>query len=226
MNGRRLVFFALTCASLLAALVAPTLAQDHSKSDAAHSHRFDDPTKWSATFDDPERDKWQKPDQIIAALSLRPTDRVADIGAGTGYLAVRLARHLPAGTVYAVDVEQKMVDHLAERARANGIGNLRAVTGMATSPNLPEKVDVVVLLNVYHHISGRPNYFKRLQSWLMPGSRVAIVEFRPESPVGAPKHLRLSANQIATEMTAAGYLAAGSHDFLPYQNFMVFQAAN
>jgi FkbM family methyltransferase len=226
MHGRRLVFSALACASMLAAVVAPTLAEDHSKSGAAHSHRFDDPKKWSATFDDPERDKWQKPDQIIAALSLKPTDRVADIGAGTGYLAVRLARHLPAGTVYAVDVEQKMVDHLAERAKAHGIGNLQAVTGAATSANLPEKVDVVVLLNVYHHISGRPEYFKRLQSSLKPGSRVAIVEFRPESPIGAPKHLRLSAKQIETEMTAAGYRPAGLHDFLPYQNFMVFQAVN
>lgn len=226
MQGRKLVFAALACASMLAVSIAPAPAQDHHKSGAAHSQRFNDPKRWSTTFDDPERDKWQKPDQIIAALGLKPTDRVADIGAGTGYLAVRLARHLAAGTVYAVDIEREMVRHLAERAKANGIANLRAVTATATSANLPEKVDVAVLLNVYHHISGRPDYFKRLQSSMKPGGRVAIIEYRLDSPVGAPKHFRLAPSQIEAEMNAAGYRLAGSHDFLPYQNFLIFQAGN
>lgn len=208
---------------MLAALLvaAPLEAQDTHKP-GGHT-RFNDPKKWSATFDDPERDKWQMPDRVIAALSLRPTDVVADIGAGTGYMAVRLARHLKAGTVFAVDIEPNMVRHLAERAKASGIGNLRAITATATSPNLPESVDVVFLLNVYHHISERPAYFKRLRSSLKAGGRIAIVDFRPESPVGQPKQFRLSAKQIRTEMTAAGFQPAGSHDFLPYQNFLVFR---
>ncbi len=163
------------------------------------------------------------PDRIIAALALRPTDLVADIGAGTGYLAVRIARSLTSGTVFAVDIEPNMVQHLAERAKANGIANLRAVAATESSANLPEKVDVVILLDVYHHISARPDYFKRLQSSLKPGARVAIIDFRPESPVGAPKHLRLSAKQIETEMASAGYRLDASHGFLPYQNFLVFR---
>lgn len=197
----------------------PAQAQDAHKG----GHRFNDPKKWSATFDDPERDKWQMPERIIAALDLRPNDLVADIGAGTGYMAVRLARHLKGGTVFAVDLEPKMVQHLTARAKASGIANLRAIAATDTSPNLPERIDVVVLLNVYHHISQRQAYFKRLRSSLKPGGRVAIVDFRPESPVGAPKHLRLSVERITTEMTAAGYVPAGSHDFLPRQNFLVFQ---
>jgi cyclopropane fatty-acyl-phospholipid synthase-like methyltransferase len=203
--------------------VAPLHAQDVHKPGGGHQHRFDDPKKWSATFDDPERDKWQMPDRVIAALKLGPKDVVADIGAGTGYMAVRLARHLKAGTVFAVDLEPKMVQHLAERAKANGITNLRTIVATETSPNLPQRVDLVFLLNVYHHISERPGYFKRLQSAMKPGSRVAIVDFRPESPVGAPKHIRVSADQIRSEMTAAGYAAVDVHDFLPYQNFLVFQ---
>jgi cyclopropane fatty-acyl-phospholipid synthase-like methyltransferase len=202
-------------------LAAPLHAQDMHKGDG--HHRFDDPKKWSATFDDPERDKWQMPERIIAALKPRPTDLVADIGAGTGYMAVRLARHLKGGTVFAVDLEPNMVKHLGERAKANGIANLRTVLATESSPNLPERVDVVLLVNVYHHISQRPAYFKRLRSSLKPGGRVAIVDFRPESPVGAPKHLRLSADQITKEMFVAGYAPAGSHDFLPRQNFLVFQ---
>ena len=197
-------------------------AEDMHKGGGHHS-RFDDPKKWSATFDDPERDKWQMPDRIIAALELRPSDLVADIGAGTGYLAVRIARQLKSGTVFAVDVEPNMVKHLAERAQANGIANLRAVVGSETSPKLPEPVDVAILLNVYHHLSERTDYFKRLHSSLKPGGRVAIIDFRPESPAGAPKHMRLPADRIRSEMTAAGYVPAGSHDFLPRQNFLLFR---
>ena len=197
-------------------------AEDMHKGDRHHS-RFDDPRKWSATFDDPERDKWQMPDRIIAALELRPSDLVADIGAGTGYLAVRIARQLKSGTVFAVDVEPNMVKHLAERAQANGIANLRAVVGSETSPKLPEPVDVAILLNVYHHLSERTDYFKRLHLSLKPGGRVAIIDFRPELPAGAPKHMRLPADRIRSEMTAAGYVPAGSHDFLPRQNFLLFR---
>lgn len=205
---------------------APLSAQDMHKGGGHHS-RFDDPKKWSATFDDPERDTWQMPDRIITTLELRPNDIVADIGAGTGYLAVRIARHLKGGgTVFAIDVEPNMVQHLAERAKANGITNLLAVVGSDTSPNLPEPVDIVVLLNAYHHLSARTDYFKRLHSSLKPGGRVAIIDYRPELPAGAPKHIRLTADRICSEMTAAGYTPAGSHDFLPRQYFLVFRRSD
>jgi len=225
MRVGNLTFVALAVAALMAA-AAPSAAQERHPPGTAESHRFSDPQKWSAAFDDPQRDQWQKPDQIIAALALKPSDLVADIGAGTGYLAVRLARHLKAGTVYAVDIEANMVRHLAERAKASGIANLRAVTASATSANLPEPVDVAVLLNVYHHIAERPAYFKRLQASLKPAARVTIIDFRPESPVGAPKHMRLPAGRIESEMKAAGYKLVASHDFLPYQYFLVFQVSS
>jgi cyclopropane fatty-acyl-phospholipid synthase-like methyltransferase len=204
---------------------AAALAQDH-PSGATHGHRFDNPAKWSAEFDDPERDRWQKPDQVIAALSLKPTDLVPDIGAGTGYLSVRLAHHLTGGAVYAVDPEQNMVQHLTERAKANGIANLRPILATAASANLPEQVDLGILLDVYHHISDRSDYFKRLANSLKPGGRIAIIDFRPDSPVGAPKAMRVSVDQIQAEMRAAGYRLAAKHEFLPYQNFLIFQHGN
>lgn len=217
MGVQNLAFVAFTVTALFAVVIAPSAAQD--------GHRFSDPKKWSATFDDPERDKWQKPDEIIAALKLKSTDRVADIGAGTGYLAVRLARAVASGIVYAVDIEENMVKHLTERAKANGIANIRGVVASTTSANLPEPVDVVVLLNVYHHISERPAYFKRLKASLKEGARVAIIEYRPESPRGPPPRLRLSAAQVESEMKAASYMRVAAHDFLPYQSFLVFQAS-
>lgn len=219
-NIRTLALAAMTC--LFAA--SPLAAQDMHKHHGHHP-RFDDPKKWSASFDDPERDKWQKPDRIVEALALKPTDIVADIGAGTGYMAVRFARALKGGTVLAVDIEPNMVKHMAERAKAAGIDNLRGVIGGAQSPNLPEAVDVAFLLNVYHHIDARPAYFKQLRASLKPGGRVAIVDFRPDAPAGAPKHMRISAETITEEMKAAGYKPAGSFDFLPRQSFLVFQVA-
>lgn len=222
MNRMRGLFLhALMC--LVAA--APLAAQDMHKH-GGHHPRFDDPKKWSASFDDPERDKWQMPDRIVASLALNPTDSVADIGAGTGYMAVRFARALKGGTVYAVDIEPNMVKHMAERAKAASIDNLQAVTGGIGSPNLPGAVDVAFLLNVYHHIDARPAYFKQLRASLKPGGRVAIVDFRPDAPAGAPKHMRISAEKITEEMTAAGYKLAGSFDFLPRQNFLVFTPAD
>jgi SAM-dependent methyltransferase len=222
MFKRRIVAGAIGLAVTLAAAIPLALAQH---GHGAKHKRFDDPAKWTKSFDDPARDKWQKPDEVIAALKLQPTFVVADIGAGTGYLAVRLARHVPKGTVYAVDLEKPMVDHLAQRAKAGGIANLRAVLASETSPNLPEPVDLVVLLNVYHHIDARPAYFGRLRSSLRPGARIAIIDFRPESPVGAPKHLRLPVAQVETEMGKAGYRRTASHDFLPRQYFLVLAPA-
>jgi cyclopropane fatty-acyl-phospholipid synthase-like methyltransferase len=215
----------IICTSIIASGTL-ALAQDHQPMNHAHGHQFDDAAKWSATFDDPQRDQWQKPEQIITALSLRPSDVVADIGAGTGYLSVRLAHHLATGTIYAVDAEKSMVQHLGERAKVAGLANLRPILGDASSANLPEKVDVFVLLDVYHHISARSDYFRRLAGSLKPGGRVAIIDFRPESPVGAPKEMRVAPDQIQTEMGVAGYRLAAKYDFLPYQNFLIFETSN
>jgi SAM-dependent methyltransferase len=211
-------------AAMLCLYAAPLAAQDmhDMHKHGGHHPRFDDPKKWSEAFDNPERDKWQMPDRIIASLALRPDYSVADIGAGTGYMAVRFARAVKDGTVFAVDIEPRMVTHMAERAKAAGLGNVRAIVAGEGSPNLPEPVDVVFLLNTYHHIDKRIGYFKRLRSSLKPGGRVAIVDYRPDAPAGPPKHLRLPAERIIEEMKAAGYRPAGSFDFLPRQSFLVF----
>lgn len=222
MSGMRGLFLS----GLICLFVASPLAAQDMHKHGGHHPRFDDPKKWSASFDDPERDKWQMPDRIVESLALRPTDSVADIGAGTGYMAVRFARALKGGSVFAVDIEPNMVKHMAERAKAAGIDNLRAVVGSESTSNLPAPVDVAFLLNVYHHLDKRPDYFKRLRASLKPGGRVAIVDFRPDAPAGAPKHMRISAEKINEEMKAAGYKPAGSFDFLPRQSFLVFTPAD
>lgn len=191
-----------------------------------HQHSFRDAEKWSHIFDDPKRDAWQKPHEVIHALALQSDARVADLGAGTGYFAVRLANMLPGGRVYAVDIEQDMVRHLQARARREGLRNIVAVKGEPDDPRLPEKVDLILLVDVYHHIGERTDYFRRLREALRPGGHIAIVDFKLDAPAGPPRAARIAPEIVKAEMQAAGYTVADEHSFLPYQYFLVFKPAS
>ena len=192
-------------------------------SQATHQHSFADAEKWAHVFDDPQRDAWQKPHQVIQALALSPNAAVADIGAGTGYFSARLANMLKGGRVYAVDVEPGMVKHLADRATREELSNMRAVLGTADDARLPEKVDLALLVDVYHHIEERSAYFRKLRASLKAGGRVAIIDFRPEAPMGPPRAERIPADQVKREMASAGYALADEQAFLPNQYFLVFR---
>ena len=187
-----------------------------------HQHSFGNAEKWAHVFDDPKRDAWQKPHEVIQALALKPDAVVADIGSGTGYFAVRFANMVPKGRVYGVDVEPDMVKYLGERARREKRTNLVAVAGAPDDPRLPEKADLVLLVDVYHHIEERERYFRRLQGSLKPGGRVAIIDFRLDSPEGPPRAARVAPEQVKAELKAAGYALAAEHRFLPNQYFLVF----
>ncbi|MEW6323036.1 MAG: methyltransferase domain-containing protein [Acidobacteriota bacterium] len=186
-------------------------------------HRFDDPERFARGFDDPARDAWQMPDRVIAALGLRADSTVADIGAGTGYFSLRLAHAVPRGTVFAVDVEPAMLEHIRTRATGAHVANIVTVLAAADSPNLPKPVDVVLIVNTYHHLPSRPAYFRNLRSFLAPGGAVAIIDLKKNAPSGPPVEFRFEPAQIAAEMAEAGYRLAATHDFLPYQHFLVFR---
>jgi len=191
-----------------------------------HQHSFSDAEKWSHVFDDPERDAWQKPHEVVRTLALKPDARVADLGAGTGYFSARLANMLPKGRVYAVDIEPDMVRYLEARAKREGLRNLTAVAGKPDDPRLPEKVDLILLVDVYHHIEDRARYFSKLRASLRPGGRIAIIDFRLDSPEGPPPAARIAPETVKAEMKAAGHTLAAEHPFLPYQYFLVFRPAS
>jgi SAM-dependent methyltransferase len=205
---------------LLLLLLFPWIA--NAQTPHTHQHHFKDAEKWAHVFDDPQRDAWQKPHEVIEALELAPDAVVADVGAGTGYFSARLATMLPKGKVYAVDVEPDMVKHLAERAKREGKPNMQAVQGAFDDPKLPEKVDLILFVDVHHHIDEREKYFRNLRASLKPGGRVAIIDFRPDAPMGPPKRTRIAAEKVKTELKAAGYSLAEEHPFLPNQYFLVF----
>lgn len=204
--------------------MAAALASCAAAAQTPHTHRhgFGDAEKWSHIFDDPKRDAWQKPHEVISALALKSDALVADIGAGTGYFSVRLANMHPRATVYAVDVEADMVRYLGERASREGIKNLKPVAGLAEDPRLPEKVDLALFVDVYHHIERREAYFRRLAGSLKPGARVAVIDFRLDSPEGPPKAARVAPERVKKELAAAGYALEAEHGFLPHQYFLVF----
>lgn len=186
-------------------------------------HRFDDPERYAKKFDDPARDAWQMPDRVIAALDLKAGQSIADVGAGTGYFSMRLAKLPSAPTVYADDIEPSMVQYLKARAAKAGLANVVPVLASAESPNLPAPVDVVLIVDTYHHIGDRVGYFRRLRTSLKPSGRVAIVDFRKDAPDGPPPQFRLDPAQIASELAQAGYVQAASYDFLPRQIYLVFR---
>jgi ubiquinone/menaquinone biosynthesis C-methylase UbiE len=201
------------------ALLAPVRAQ----TPHTHQHGFSGAEHWAQVFDDPARDAWQKPHEVIEALKLAPDATVADIGAGTGYFAVRLAHMTPKGRVYAVDIEPDMVKYLGERAGKSGLANLTPVLGTPDDAKLPAKVDLVLMVDVYHHIERREAYFRKLAGSLKPGGVVAIIDFAKDSPIGPPPESRLAAKDVRAEMERAGYVAVREHGFLPHQYFLVFR---
>ena len=205
--------------------VAVALSQSKEQTHADHMEHHFDAKESAKSFDDPARDAWQMPDRVIAALNLKRGQIVADIGAGTGYFSVRLAKSEAAPKVYAVDIEPSMVSYLRERAAKEGLNNVTAVQAAADQPNLPEPVDLILIVDTYHHIGDREAYFRRLAKSMRPGGRVAIIDFKPDSPEGPPKEFRFPLEKFKSEMGEAGYKLTAQQDFLPRQQFLIFEVA-
>ncbi len=193
--------------------------------DGGYHHRFQNAAEWAKKFDQPEREAWQKPEQILDALKLPNNALVADIGAGTGYFSVRIAKRVPEGKVFAADLESDMVSYLAERAKRENLNNIIPVQASAESANLPEPVDVALFVDAYHHIGNRVDYFTKLNNSLKANGRLVLVDFRMDASDAdaPPKEHRVSIEKVTEELKAAGYKLTESHDFLPRQYFIVFQ---
>ena len=221
---------ALTVAGLLAVGVTAARGQQHGAAgnSGGHmpdhmEHSFADADRYGKSFDDPARYAWQMPDRVIAALGLKPGQSVADIGAGTGYFSVRLAKSAGAPKVFAVDIEASMVQYVRQRATREGLTNIVAVKADADRTNLPEPVDAVLIVDTYHHIANRVAYFTALKSLLKRGGRLAIVDFRKDAPGdGPPPEFRFTPDQITGELAKAGFVLQASHDFLPRQMYLIY----
>jgi SAM-dependent methyltransferase len=129
---------------------------------------------------------------------------------------------VPRGKVYGADVEPDMVKFLNARAARESLGNLASHAAGENGPNLPAPVDLALIVDTYHHIARRTRYFERLKTALRPGGRIAIIDFKLDSPTGPPVRQRVPPEQVTAEMERAGYRLQEQPDFLPHQYFLVF----
>jgi ubiquinone/menaquinone biosynthesis C-methylase UbiE len=207
------VTFWLLSAILAGLAVLPGNAQ------LAHQHHPPQSTgEYAKVLEDPGRDEWQKPHEVVMALRLKPADVVADIGAGTGYFARRFAMH--AAKVYAVDIDAQLLEIAAKGAP----GNLVTVVSKPGDPLLPRaSVNVIFFCDVLHHIEDRPAYYRQMSRALKPGGRVVVLEFykRP-LPIGPPPEMKLDEDAVVAEFQKAGFQLLRREGFLPYQYFLEF----
>ena len=160
-------------------------------------------------LDDPTRDAWQRPDDVLRALELEPAMTVADVGAGTGYFSVRLARAVPRGAVIAPDLEPDRVRFVRERARREQIPNLRAVRSTPTASGLAVRsVDRILVVHVWHHLVDGNEYPRSLAAALRPGGRLLVVDFSLTAHRGPPASMRVAPEAVIAALEGAG-LSAG-----------------
>ncbi len=181
-----------------------------------------------ALLDDPARDAYQKPHDVVMALGLKDGERIVDLGSGSGYFTLRFARHVGvSGRVYAVDVNPDMVVHLNRRVRDATLDNVRTVLAAPDDPLLADaSVDRVFICETWHHLENHPQYLAKLAKALRPGGQIVVIDFKAsETPVGPPMPMRVARETVVTEFERGGFRLVKEYDLLPHQYFLVFSAA-
>jgi ubiquinone/menaquinone biosynthesis C-methylase UbiE len=177
-------------------------------------------------MESPERAEWQRPDAVVRALGLKRGQSVCEVGAGPGYFSLRLAKAVgPRGTVFAVEVEPRILEVLRGRIAQAGARNVVPILGLEDDPLVPPgSCDLVLMVDAIHHIQGRPAFLRRLARALRPGGRVALIDFhKRELPVGPPVDHKLAREELLREIRAAGLALVSEPDFLPYQYFLILE---
>lgn len=182
-------------------------------------HRFENAEEWAKVFDEPGRDAWQKPDEVVKHLALVPGAHVADLGAGTGYFLGRLSQGVgPKGRVWGLDVEPDMARFMTERAKREGWANVEAKVVKTDDPGLAAaSVDRILVVDTWHHIENRDAYVPLLVKALRPGGSLVVVDFTLDAPRGPPPKHRIAPEVIVRELTAAGLTATVVEETLPDQ---------
>ena len=219
--GRFAAFAALAIVAG-AMLVASPHAQNQQQ--GGHPGRLFPPSDLGL-LDAPDRDLWQRPDQIMDAMGVADASVVGDIGAGSGWFTIRLARRVgPRGIVYAEDVQKEMINATLRRVGREGFNNVKAVLGSKNDPRLPaSSLDAVLMVDAYHEVEDRVSMLANLAKALKPGGRLGIIDFRLDGtgPGPAPEE-RVSPDVVVNDATKAGLKLIRQEPFLPYQYFLIF----
>jgi len=174
-------------------------------------------------MNDPSRDAWQKPKEVIERLAIIPGSRVADVGAGGGYFTWYLADAVgPQGIVYAADIDETGLGIVRKELNARGIRNVIPVHAEPGDAKLPESVDLVFSCDTYHHMKDRVAYFKSLARYLKADGRVAILDFHPHGFFSGLLGHGTAQEEVQREMEAAGYRRTADFDIIDRQHFQIF----
>ena len=179
-------------------------------------------------LDREEREREEQPEKALAALQLRPGMFVGDVGAGTGFYSLRIAKLVsPNGKLFANDIQTPMLERLRKNAAAHNINNIETVLGTESNPNLPANtLDLVVMVDVYHELSRPQRMLHAIRDSLKPDGQLVLLEFRKEDPTVPirPEH-KMSVDEVKAEITPEGYQFEKVVDTLPWQHIIFFRKA-
>ncbi len=173
----------------------------------------------------PDREAWQRPDQIMDALGIGDGSVVADLGAGGGWFTVRLARRVgPNGVVYAEDIQPQMIEAIQRRVNREGLRNVSAVLGAADHPALPPaRLDAALMVDTFHEVEDTRSLLTNVRAALKLGGRLGIVEYKSDGGGPGPsREERMASAQVIRAAEAAGFRLLRQEHFLPYQYLLVF----
>jgi predicted methyltransferase len=176
------------------------------------------------TLEGPDRDAWQRPDQVMDRLLIAERSVVADLGAGGGWFTMRLAVRVgPNGIVYAQDVQPQMIEAITRRTARAQLRNVRTVLGLTSDPRLPGPIDAALIVDAYHEMGQRVVWLRHVARALKPGGRIGILEFKKDGwGPGPPMDERMDPEPIIRDAEAAGLRLLSRETFLRYQYMLIF----
>ena len=214
---------AIAIVALLSTVEAGPQASQQNRPEQRTGHLF--PPENLGLLESPDRDDWQKPEQIMDALGIAEGSKVADIGIGSGWFTVRLARRVgPNGLVYAEDVQRQMLEATRRRISREGLKNVETRQGTETDPNLPPRaLDAILMVDVYPEVDDRVTFLRNLAAALKPTGRIGVVNYKPGQggPGPAPNEgVRVDSSAVEADARAAG-LRVLRRENLPFQYLIV-----
>jgi ubiquinone/menaquinone biosynthesis C-methylase UbiE len=218
--------FAVPLVFILLLLPVADAAQDALPRDQHQMHQLhQDPKSYIGALEDPQRDAYQKPHEVLSALRLKPGEAIADIGAGSGYFTFRLSHFVgEKGKIYAVDVSPDMILYINRRMRDLKVNNVISILADPDDPLLPDRsVNRFFFSESWHHIENQTKYLSLMKRMLKPGGEIVMIDFhKKEFPVGPPLEMRIAREALIKQMEQNGFRLTKEHTFLPYQYFLVF----
>ena len=162
-------------------------------------------------------------DRVVEALRLNPGQKIADLGSGSGLFTRPIAKQVgPKGTVYAIDIDPKLLEHVDKTAKNMGLTNVRTILGAEDDPKLPEPVDLIAIIDTLHHIGNQPTYLKGLKKYLRKKGRIAVIDFSKTWPAGH-ESMVYKLDDLEKWMKDAGFKRVAQFDFLDNDFFVIYQ---